>query len=190
MAKFIEGETFENQEFLKIFEGLSEFENCIFKKCEAAEIDFSRKTFVDCEFINCNLTGIKLGQTAFKNCTFKSCKLMGLHFFNCNTFLLEFHFQECTLDLSSFYGLKIPKTQFKTCRLHEVDFTNAELKGSIFSGSSLASALFDNTNVELCDFRNTENLNLSPILNSIKKAIFDRQSAMGLLHALQIIIKD
>ncbi len=190
MAKFIEGETYINLTFESIFESNSEFENCIFKKCEAVEIDFSRKIFVDCEFINCNLTGVKLGQTAFKNCRFNTCKLMGLHFFNCNTFLLEFHFQDCTLDLSSFYGLKIPKTQFKSCRLHEVDFTNAELKASIFGGSSLTSALFDNTNVELCDFRYTENLNLNPTLNYIKKAVFDKQSAMGLLHALPIIIKD
>ncbi len=190
MLKIIEGETFENTEFTSLFKESTEFENCTFKKCIGAEIDFSRKVFQDCEFIDCNLSGIKLDQAAFKNCTFRSCKLLGLHFFNCNTFLLEFNFIECTLDLSSFYGLKIPKTQFVSCRLKEVDFSNTDLKGSLFKGSNLASTMFDNTNVELCDFRNTENLNLSPNINQIKKAIFDNQSAMGLLHSLQIVIKD
>jgi fluoroquinolone resistance protein len=190
MAKYIEGQSFENQNFNILFADYSEFENCTFKKCEGAEVDFSRKVFVDCEFINCNLTGIKLTQTSFKNIQFKSCKLMGLHFFNCNPFLLEFNFEECTLDLSSFYGLKIPKTKILNSRLTDVDFTNTDIKGGSFYGSNMASALFDKSNVELCDFRNVENLNLSPNLNQIKKAIFDRQSAMGLLHALNIVIKD
>jgi uncharacterized protein YjbI with pentapeptide repeats len=112
--------------------------------------------------------------------------MLGLHFQDCNPFLLSFVFENCTLNLSSFYKLKLKKTSFKNSGLQEVDFSETDLSGSAFENCDLAKATFDQTNLEKADFRTSYNYSIDPELNRIKKAKFSLSGIIGLLNRYDI----
>jgi hypothetical protein len=46
-------------------------------------------------------------KTAFRDIKFKGCKMLGLNFEDCNEFGLSFNFENCSLNHSSFYKIKV-----------------------------------------------------------------------------------
>ena len=166
-----------------------EYENCRFMNCDFSNSDLSDIHFTDCEFSGCNLSMAKLTKTALKNIHFINSKLIGLHFDDCNQFLLAFVFENCILNLSSFYKLKLKKTIFKNTTLHEVDFTYADLSGSVFDNCDLARSIFFNTVLEKADFRNAINFSIDPDANKIKRAKFSLSGIPGLLDKYDIEIE-
>jgi fluoroquinolone resistance protein len=94
-----------------------EYENCQFNDCDFSECDLSDCVFTDCEFSYCNLSLVRLTGTTFRDVKFLNCKMLGLHFDDCNEFGVSFSFENCTLDHSSFYKLKIIKTVFSRTKL-------------------------------------------------------------------------
>ena len=163
-----------------------EFENCTFINCNFSGIDLSDVIFYESEFLDCDLSNVKLLNTAFQEVSFKNCKLLGLRFDECKPFLLAFSFDSCTLNYSSFYQLKIPKTSFKRSTLLEVDFTEADLQYSNFHTCDLSAALFENTILENADFRDSRNFNIHPEANYIRNAKFSADSLLGLLFKYEI----
>ena len=163
-----------------------EFENCTFINCNFSGIDLSNKSFYESEFLDCDLSNVKLVNTAFQEVSFKNCKLLGLRFDECKSFLLAFYFDSCTLNYSSFFQLKIPKTTFKGSNLLEVDFTEADLQYANFEACDLSGALFNNTILENADFRDSRNFNIHPETNYIRNAKFSSDSLLGLLFHYQI----
>jgi uncharacterized protein YjbI with pentapeptide repeats len=107
--------------------------------------------------------------------------MLGLHFEDCNSFLLELHFEECMLNLSSFYQLSLKNTMFKTCSLQEVDFTECNLTKAQFSACDLLSAIFYRTILEAADLSSASNFNIDPENNRIQKAKFALTDLPGLL---------
>lgn len=107
---YIEDETFDKVDFRENPLAKGEYENCSFKNCDFSNADFSEIKFSDCEFYGCNLSLVKLIKTSFRNIYFKDCKMLGLRFDHCNEFGLSFSFDNCSLNHSSFYKLKIKKT--------------------------------------------------------------------------------
>ena len=165
-----------------------EFENCTFINCNFSGIDLSDVIFYESKFLDCDLSNVKLLNTAFQEVTFKNCKLLGLRFDECKPFLLAFSFDSCTLNYSSFYQLKIPKTTFKGSNLLEVDFTEADLQYSNFDVCDLSGALFNNTILENTDFRDSRNFNIHPEANYIRNAKFSSESLLGLLFKYEIYV--
>ena len=125
----------------------------------------------------------KLVKTALREAKFKDCKLLGLHFDDCSDFLFEVDFENCILNLSSFYKLKIKDTKFKDCILHEVDFTEADLTGALFDNCDMRGATFEHSVLEKADFRTAYNYSFDPELNRIRKARFSRMGIAGLLKS-------
>lgn len=167
----------------------ADYENCSFTNCNFSNLDLSKINFSDCTFTGCNISLAKLGRTAFKDCTFKGCKLLGLHFEDCHEFLFSVSFDNCFLNLSSFYKRKCKKTNFIDCSLHEIDFTEADLTGAIFHNCDLSRAVFSNTILEKADFRTSYNYSIDPGLNRIKKATFSSADISGLLDKYDIVIE-
>ena len=163
-----------------------EFDNCTFINCNFSGIDLSNKSFYESEFSDCDLSNVKLVNTAFQEVSFKNCKLLGLRFDECKSFLLAFHFDSCTLNYSSFYQLKIPKTTFIGSSLLEVDFSEADLQYVNFSACDLSGALFGNTILENADFRDSRNFNIDPEVNYIRNAKFSADCLLGLLFKYEI----
>jgi fluoroquinolone resistance protein len=165
-----------------------EYENCVFINCNFSSTDISEFTFSACEFKGCNLSLAKLNKTAMREIKFNDCKLTGLQFQTCNDFLFSVQFENCILNLSSFYKLKIKRTLFKSSSLHEVDFAEADLSMSIFENCDLSRAIFESSTIEKCDFCTSYNYSINPEENNIKKAKFSLVGVIGLLEKYDIEI--
>jgi len=168
---------------------VADFENCIFNNCDLSNADLSKRVFIDGEFISCNLSSAKLNKAAFKTVKFKECKLLGLHFEDCDDFLFEVAFENCQLNLSSFYKMKIKKIRFKNCNLSEVDFIESDLSNAIFDTCDLTGTRFENTILEKADLRTSYGYSINPELNKIKKARFSIHGIAGLLDKYDIEIE-
>lgn len=177
----------------KIFKKISslnkgEYDNCAFLNCDFSETSLSNFVFSECEFDGCNLSNTKLNNTGLKDVKFSDCKLLGLNFDACNVFLLSLAFNECQLNFSSFYKLKLKGTIFKDCSLEEVDFIETELSGSVFDNCDLNRATFENTILKKVNFRTSYNYSIDPEINSIDKAKFSLPAVIGLLDNYNIDI--
>ena len=185
----IEGKIFDQIDFTKDPLTPGDYENCRFINCNFSNTNLSGFHFAECEFAGCNMTMAKLGKTAFRDIKFKDCKLLGLHFEHCKELLFAVHFDHCILNLSCFYNRKMKNTGFIHSTLHEVDFTEADLSGSIFDNTDLEGAVFDNTILEKADFRTAYYYSINPALNRITKAKFSSTGIAGLLDQYDIEIE-
>lgn len=166
-----------------------EYENCSFTNCNFSGVNLSNIIFVDCKFDSCNLSLVTFNNTALRDITFTNCKMLGLHFENCDKFGLSINFQNCILNHSSFFRVKLKNTSIINSNLTEVDFTECELPGTIFTGSDFFGATFYKTNIEKCDFRQAVNYSINPNNNQIAKSKFSMPQITGLLHHLSITIE-
>jgi fluoroquinolone resistance protein len=186
---YIEDQTFTSQDYSIKQLPLGNYENCQFNHCNFSAANVSGIHFIECTFNNCNLSTATLNKTVFRDVIFKDSKLVGLHFENCDSFLIAMSFDNCNLQLSSFYGMKIKKTLLKNCILREVDFTDADLGGSLFDNVDLFKANFYNTNLEGADFRSAMNYAIDPEANRIQKARFGIGGLPGLLLKYKIRVE-
>ncbi len=187
--KYIEEKTFDETDFTKDAPATGDYESCSFVNCNFYNADLSEIHFIDCEFTGCNMSLVKLSKTAFRDIQFKDCKLLGLHFYDGNNFLFSADFDNCILNLSSFFGMNLKKIQFKNSTLHEVDFTETDLSSTVFHNCDLARATFENTILEKADLRTSFNYSIDPELNRIKKAKFSMPAVIGLLNKYDIQIE-
>lgn len=184
----IEDQTFENQDFAKNALEIAEYDSCVFDNCNIANASLSRITFVDCSFVNCDLSLVNLSDTALKTVSFRDCKMLGLHFDNCAPFLFETHFDDCMLNISSFYKVNLKKSSFTNCSLQQVDFSESNMEALVLQNCALDKAIFANTNIEKADFRTSSNYAIDLTRNKCKKAKFSKDGLAGLLHNFNIVI--
>jgi uncharacterized protein YjbI with pentapeptide repeats len=116
--------------------------------------------------------------------------MLGMQFNDCNLIGLSFGFENCLLNHSSFYKIKIKNTIFKNSQLYEADFTECDLTCSVFDNCELARATFERTIIEKADFRTSFNYSIDPENNRIKKAKFSLTGIAGLLDKYDIEIND
>jgi fluoroquinolone resistance protein len=188
MDIYCESKTFEKADFTKQALPKGEYENCIFSNCDFSDSDLSERRFLSCEFIECNLSLAKLNKTALQEINFKNCKMLGLKFEDCDDFILSFIFDNCILNHSSFYKLKIKKTIFRNSQMQEVDFLGSDLAGATFDNCELTKAIFEHTNLEKADFRTSYNYSFDLDANQVKKAKFSLSGVPGLLQKYDIEI--
>ena len=127
-------------------------------------------------------------RTLLREVEFRECKLLGLSFSNCDQFLFSIKVENCNVDLSSFFKLKLKKTTFKNSSMHEVDFTEADLTQAIFDNCDLTDAIFINSNLEKADLSSGYNYSIDPEINKMKKAKFTWPGVVGLLDKYDIDI--
>ncbi len=187
---YIEGKTFEKQDFTQTPLAKGEYEKCTFISCNFSEIDLSAINFSLCEFRSCNLSMVKLPKTTLREVKFKDCKQLGVLFEKCNEFLFSIHLENCLLDHSSFFKLSLKKMKFKNCSLQEVDFSEADLSAAVFENCDLKGATFDKSILERADFRTARNYSFDPEANSIRKAKFSLEGVPGLLNKYGIDIEN
>lgn len=178
---YTDSKTFDGINFAEEVLEKGEYENCTFRNCQLAEIDLSGFVFIDCVFESCDMSMAKLKNTSFRDVLFKNCKQLGLRFDDCNKMLISFSFENCTLNLSSFYKLKLKGLSMKDSKLHEADLVEADLTNANFQNCDFDRAMFENTILEGADFRTAYNFTIDPEKNKMKKARFSSQSLGGLL---------
>jgi len=102
---------------------------------------------------------------------------------------MSINFENCSLNLSLFYQMKLKGIHFNNCELKEADFTGTDLSNAQFEKCELAGAIFDETNLEKADFRSSFNYTIDPEMNRLKKTKFSRVGIHGLLHKHDILIE-
>jgi|TARA_B110000037_G_scaffold142260_1_gene160972 uncharacterized protein YjbI with pentapeptide repeats len=127
---YFKNKIYSNKDFPKQRLPVAKYDQCIFKDCTFGQGDLPNCTFIEPEFINCNLSSGLIKHTCFQEVEFTECKILDIKFNQCNHFLLSIRFNSCLLNLSSFHQLKLVRTLFSNCKLHEVDFTESNLKKS------------------------------------------------------------
>ncbi|QDH78473.1 pentapeptide repeat-containing protein [Echinicola soli] len=185
---YFDGKEFRDEDFRLSFT-TGEYEECTFVGCTFAGSDLRDVVFSECNFERCDLSNAQLQNTSLRDIEFSTCKLLGLRFDKCNPFLLTITFTDCQLDFSSFYGLKLKQTKFKSCRMHEVEFVEVDLTASTFDGCDLFHAVFDGACLEKVDFSTAENFSIDPESNQIKKAKFSLSNVTGLLDKYDISVR-
>lgn len=114
--------------------------------------------------------------------------MLGVQFNACTLFLFEVHFNDCLLDLSSFFELNLKKSSFKNCSLQQVDFSSADLSAVNFNDCNLDQAIFERSILEKTDFRTAGNYTIDLTKNKCKKAKFGKEGIAGLLQNFNIEI--
>jgi len=185
---YTEDKTFDKVDFTEKPLAKGEYESCTFLHCNFSNSDLSGIRFLDCAFTGCNCSLAKLVKTVFGDIKFRDCKMLGLRFDTCDKFGFSIHLESCNLDNSSFFQVKLVKTVFKNTQLRELDFTEADLTGSVFDNWDLAGAVFENTIIEKADFRTSYNFSIDPEINKVKKAKFSLYGLPGLLNKYGIEI--
>ena len=186
---YIEEKSFDNTDFTKNALPKGEYEACTFSNCNFSNSDLSGSHFSECAFYGCNLSLVKLAGTGFQDTKFKDCKLLGLKFEDCDAFLFAVNIENCVLNLSSFYKMKLKKTLFKKSTMHEVDFTESDLTNSTFDNCDLLRSIFELTILEKADLRTSYNYSINPEVNKLKKARFSLHGVIGLLDKYDIEIE-
>ena len=186
---YFDSETYSKVDFTTTKIKKGEYDNCTFTNCNFEAIHASNIQFVECEFIECNFSNSIVKDTAFKDVQFYNCKMMGVKFNECDPFLLQMTFKDCQLNFSSFYQLKIQKTQFVNCNLQEADFTETNLTSSLFDNCDLKNTIFDRTNLEKGNFITSVNFSIDPEINKLKGAKFSKDNVMGLLQKYGILVE-
>lgn len=186
--EYIEDQIFSGENYSEKPLPKAEYANCSFINCNFAACNLSQYIFDRCTFDNCNFSSAKLGQTALRELSFHNCKMLGIHFDACNPFLFSIFCEGCTLNLSSFYKMKLKGIKFLSCSLQEVDFSEADLSSASFTECDLIGAIFDNSLLEKTDFRSARNYSINPEKNKLRKTRFSNDGLAGLLSHLDILI--
>lgn len=185
---FIADKTYSNTDFTKTRLPQAEYDNCTFINCNFSEAYLSAISFLECEFTNCNLSGVKVKDASFNTVRFIDCKLLGIAFYECNPFLLAYHFENCNLNHSLFNGMNLTNSVFINSKIQDADFTETNLSKTIFKGSDLTSSIFENTILKDADFSLAKNYNINPSKNNLTRAKFSKAQIEGLLRDFKIQI--
>lgn len=169
------------------------FENCSFKRCNFDNANLLKCRFIDCEFQNCTLNTIILNNTMFSGITnFDSSKLLGVNWPKSNwpniRLSSPINFYTCDISHSSFFGLGLTNINIQECKVHDVDFREADLSSGNFTGSDFHQSIFIHTKLTGADFSAAINYNIDIALNDVKKAIFTFPEVVNLLHHVGIKI--
>ncbi len=186
---YFEDQVFEKVNFSETPMDKGDYEQCRFEYCDFSNADLKNIHFYKCTFNECNLSMVNVAAVAMKDVQFTSCKMLGVHFENCSDFMFQVGFNNCVLNLSSFYKRQLKKAIFRGCTLHEVDFTDADATAAVFDNCDLTGAIFQDTVLEKADLRTAYNFSINPDINKIKKARFSVHGLVGLLDKYQLDIQ-
>ena len=167
----------------------TEFEGCTFNHCDFSACTFVSVIFIDCIFKNCNFNGAKINYVAFRTVLFQHCQIQEVNFAMCDKLIFDISFEDCILDFSKFYTLKIKGTSFTNCSLIAVDFMNADLTEVIFDCCDLYRSEFAKAIANKANFKTSFNYTIDPEKTKIKKAVFALEGIKGLLFKHDIIVK-
>ncbi|OHV08397.1 pentapeptide repeat-containing protein [Kushneria phosphatilytica] len=168
----------------------SRFDNCSFKNCDFSHATFRNCRFTDCSFDNSNLSVTQFPCTLLQGVAFNLCKMMGIDWprMRCPSIQIPgvLSFEECVLDDSSFFGLYLAETTMISCRIHRVDFSEANCEQIDFSGSDLEDTIFNRTRLRGANFIDATHYSINILENDIKNARFSLPEAVALLDGLDI----
>jgi fluoroquinolone resistance protein len=167
----------------------AEFQNCSFTRCDLSQSVLVACRFDDCHFQACDLSLIKPQNSSFRNSTFLASKLIGINWvMSIAPFSVDF--QDCIINLSSFFGMNLKKRKFINCIAHEVDFSESNMTKANCTTTDFAGSTFFKTNLTTADFSQARNYSIDFRTNTLTKAKFSLPEALSLLKSLDIILSE
>jgi len=188
MTEYLLDSVYENLIYSKDDLNFKDFERCSFRGCDFSRCTFLAVTFIDCFFVDCNFNGAKINYVAFRTATFTRCEIKEVNFAMCDKLIFDISFEDCIIDFSKFYTLKIKGTKFTDCSLIAVDFMNTDLTGVAFIRCDLYRAEFSKAIANKTDFRTSFNYTIDPEKTKLKKVRFSLSEVKGLLYKHDILI--
>jgi len=183
------GEVFERAQLFG-----AEFQNCTFVDCTFFECVFLECKFMDCAFSGCDLSLTQVPESKFTSVYFERTKFVGVDWTRAEwprgNLGEPLNFSDCILNYCTFIGLDLRGFACRDSLAKEVDFRESDLSDADFSGTDLSESIFLNTILDRADFRRALNYSISPMENSISKAIFSIPEAMSLLYCMDIVLDD
>ena len=73
--------------------------------------------------------------------------------------------------------------------MKDVDFTSADLTGSVFDQCDFTNAIFDQTNLEKVDLQTSFNYSIDITKNKVKKSKHSKTGALGLLDSVDVVVE-
>jgi fluoroquinolone resistance protein len=193
-ADIIEAAEFKNQDYTDAVLNFKEINEVTFTRCNFSNVQFNECHFRECRFVDCNLSMVTVPSSRFTETTFERCQMVGINWTEAmwekGGFFRLIDFEDCTLNYSTFFGLKLQKIKLVKCGAREVDFGETDFTGAVFTETDFAGSIFMHTNLTQADFTNARNYIINPQHNTLKKTKFSLPEAMNLLHGLDIILTD
>lgn len=193
MDELLAGESFEDV----VFEDLDcggldlsgkSFRQCVFTHVRLAEATLKGCTFEDCELEGCDATLARIDDAAFRDVRFRRCKLMGIDWTGVRGIAFVVSFEECTLSHGTFADRKMQGTLFRDCKAHEVAFMGVDLTKSVFHGTDLLGARFQDVVLVDADLSTAVHYHIAPQQNRLKRTKFSRDAALALAEELGVIV--
>lgn len=189
---YIENAEFKNLDYSKREIKFKELVDTSFTRCIFVESFFNECRFRNCQFTKCDLSMLHVKSSQFSSVQFEGCKAIGINWTEASWqkggFFRLIDFNDCTLNYSTFFGLKLKSIKITKSIAREVDFGETDLTGGLFDGTNFSGSNFMHTDLTEADFTNATNYSISPKNNILKKTKFALPEAMSLLYNLDIII--
>ncbi len=165
------------------------FSRVTFDQCDFSQSDLTGARFLECKFLGCNLSLVKVDGVRFQEVEFENCKLIGIQFTKCDPLFLSLQFKKSLIDTSNFSDLDLKNTLFQECVIRDTYFAGSNLTGSDFSLSDLKGSTFHNSNLSKVNFKSAINYSISPLTNKLTKTKFSSPEVLSLLTFLDIVIE-
>ncbi|MGH2583639.1 MAG: pentapeptide repeat-containing protein [Dehalococcoidia bacterium] len=199
MSPFSDGQQYHAQRFSRLAMPDTRFTNvefidCTFERCAFIRCVFYRCSFIDCRFKTCDLANAQVLNSRFSDMQFTGSKLIGIDWTHAgdstvSKLLVSIDCEECVLNYSSFFGMKLNGRSFTRCIAHEVDLRNADLTDSNLAGTDFAGALFHESNLSRADLTGATTYDIDPRANVVTKARFSLPEAISLLRGFDVVIE-
>jgi fluoroquinolone resistance protein len=194
MSKITSDSEYDNQNFVNISLRQSiisriEFQSCTFEKCDLAHSTLTECRFLDCTFQGCDLSLMKPNGSSFTNCTFKTCKLVGINWLEASK-QFSVDFDDCIINLSSFFGINLKRRKITNCIAHEVDFTESNMTECDCNMTDFNKSIFSRTNLTKANLKEAINYSIDFRSNTLTKTKFSLPDAMSLLDFLDIVVSE
>lgn len=191
---YLDGAEFKGQDYAGKTIKFKEIIDTKFIRCTFTDAFFQECQFKNCAFSQCDLSMMRVKSSRFSDVTFEKCKAVGINWTEASWekggFFRLIDFDDCALNYSSFFGLKLSKMKVVKCAALEVDFGEADLTGADFAHTDFSGSIFMHTNLTDANFVHATNYNISAKSNTLKKTKFSLPEAMSLLRSLDIVLVD
>jgi uncharacterized protein YjbI with pentapeptide repeats len=187
--KEFENQTFKKESLVGLDLRHKVFSYVAFESCDFSQSDLTSSRFLECKFLGCNLSLIKTDGCRFQGADFENSKLVGVNFAKSDRMFLSLKFKNCLIGTSNFSDLDLKGTLFHKCVIRDTFFTQANLMSADFTESDLSGSTFHNTNLSKATFVGAINYAINPLTNKLTKAKFSKPEVLSLLEYLEIIIE-
>ena len=163
------------------------FRNCIFEGCDFSKAQLSSCKFIDCTWIRCNLSLVKWDGSRLQGVHFDECKIVGAIFAKCDPLFFSVSFKKCLLETCHFSDLDLKGTSFVGSTIRETHFSHVKLISANFQDCDFKGGLFHHADLTGANFIHASNFSINPLTNTLKNARFSKEEALSLLTHLGIL---